>query len=111
MMIIEKKEDYFFISSKDDAFDVFVKNFKEEYAVIEKENIIISISDDFSVKENDIFVFLEYAQLHKENGTTFVVVCNNIDIDNFPEDFNIVPTLQEAEDVLEMENIQRDLGF
>ena len=27
------------------------------------------------------------------------------------ENLNIVPTLQEAEDILEMENIERELGF
>ena len=32
-------------------------------------------------------------------------------MDDFPDNFNIVPTLQEAEDVIEMENIERDLGF
>ena len=35
----------------------------------------------------------------------------NIDIDDFPDYFNIVPTLQEAEDVIEMEAIERELGF
>jgi hypothetical protein len=34
-----------------------------------------------------------------------------VNVDDFPETFNIVPTLVEAEDVIEMENIQRDLGF
>jgi hypothetical protein len=42
---------------------------------------------------------------------SFVMVKPNIDIDDFPETLNIVPTLQEAEDVLEMEAIERDLGF
>ena len=34
-----------------------------------------------------------------------------IDIDDFPESINIVPTLQEAKDIMEMEAIERDLGF
>ena len=32
-------------------------------------------------------------------------------MDDFPEDFNIVPTLIEAEDIIEMENMERELGF
>jgi hypothetical protein len=32
-------------------------------------------------------------------------------MDDFPENFNIVPTLTEAEDVLEMESMERELGF
>jgi hypothetical protein len=31
--------------------------------------------------------------------------------DDFPENFNIVPTLIEAEDILEMENMERELGL
>ena len=42
---------------------------------------------------------------------SFVVIKSGINIDDFPESVNIVPTLQEAEDILEMEAIERDLGF
>ena len=111
MMIIEQKEGYIYISSNDDSLNDFITNFKNEHPIIEKKNIIISINDNIKVKPEDIFVFLSYSAEHKENGTTFVVVCSNINIDDFPEEFNIVPTLQEAEDVLEMEEIERDLGF
>ena len=54
---------------------------------------------------------MKYAEQHQQNGTSFAIVNNNIDVDKFPEWFNIVPTLVEAEDVLEMEAIQRDLGL
>ncbi|MGK0448376.1 MAG: hypothetical protein ACJA2M_002166 [Polaribacter sp.] len=36
---------------------------------------------------------------------------NNINIHDFPENFNIVPSLIEAEDILEMEAMERELGF
>jgi len=111
MITIEQKEGYIFVSSNDDSFSNFLENFKEEHAIIENKNTIISISDNFKVKEQDILVFLSFAKKHIENGTTFVIICSDVDVDSFPEEFNIVPTLQEAEDVLEMENIQRDLGF
>lgn len=110
-MIIEEKGNYLHISSDDDTLNDFINSFKEEHSILENKNLIISISDNFKATEENIFVFFKYAQLHKENGTTFVIVCNNLNVDNFPEEFNIVPTLQEAEDVLEMENIERDLGF
>ena len=111
MMIIEQKEDYIYISSNDGIFTDFITSFKSEHTIIEKKNVIVFISNHYKAKTADIFVFLDYAKKHKEHGTTFVIICNNIDVDRFPEDFNIVPTLQEAEDILEMENIERDLGF
>ena len=35
----------------------------------------------------------------------------SIEIDDFPEELNIVPTLIEAEDIIDMENMERELGF
>jgi hypothetical protein len=54
---------------------------------------------------------LDISEQKKENGTSFVLVNTEIDVDNFPENFNIVPTLQEAVDILEMEAIERELEF
>lgn len=110
-MNIEQKENYIYITSKSTDFGAFFSDFELKYSEFEKKHLIIEISDDINISENDISLFLKYAEQHQTNGTTFVVVKSNIDVDNFPEWFNIVPTLQEAEDVLEMEEIQRDLGF
>jgi len=111
MIIIKQKEDYIYVSSSHDNLDDFITIFKEEHPLIKNKNIIITISEEFKAKIKDIFVFLEMSKYHKDNGTTFVAICKGIDVDSFPEEFNIVPTLQEAEDILEMENIERDLGF
>ena len=110
-MEIQEKEDYTLVHQKEHSFTKFVTDFEENHKNIENNNTIILLSDDTAITEKEIFVFLKYSEIHVNNGTTFVLVHKGIDIDNFPEDFNIAPTLQEAEDILEMENIQRDLGF
>lgn len=110
-MNIEQKENYILLSTKSDDFVHFLSNFEEKHQELEENHLFIQISESINISENDILVFLKYAKLHQENGTTFVIIANNLDIDKFPEWFNIVPTLNEAEDVLEMEEIQRDLGF
>ena len=56
-------------------------------------------------------LFLNIASTKKENSTSFVIIVRSLDIDALPEEINVVPTLQEAEDILEMENIERELGF
>jgi len=53
--------------------------------------------------------FLEVTKIQKTNNKSFVVVKNGIDIDKISELLNITPTLVEAEDILEMEAIERDL--
>lgn len=110
-MKIEQKKGYKLIVTDDVSFENFFSSFQEKYETLTKNHIIIKISDKISIENKDIFVLLSYADSHKENNMTFVIVCKRLDVDKFPETFNIVPTIQEAEDVLEMENIQRDLGF
>ena len=110
-MIIEKKQDYILVSPNGNSFEEFLANFKNKHQEIENAHVFLSFSNKINIKERDLFVFLDYSNKHLEKETTFIIICNTIDVDNFPETFNIVPTLQEAEDILEMENIQRDLGF
>jgi hypothetical protein len=38
-------------------------------------------------------------------------VNNAINFDDIPEEMIVVPTLEEARDIIEMEEIERDLGF
>ena len=40
-----------------------------------------------------------------------MLIANSENIDEIPEELNMVPTLIEAQDILEMEAIERDLGF
>ncbi|REH52475.1 hypothetical protein C7448_103210 [Tenacibaculum gallaicum] len=110
-MNITDKTDYTLITSDEKTFFSFVKNFENEHVNLIGKNLIIQISEEFNASNKNILLFLKYAHEHQNNGTSFVVVSKDVIIDDFPETFNIVPTLVEAEDVIEMENIQRDLGF
>jgi ribosomal protein S4 len=108
---VEKKENYTLISSDENSFKEFYTSFLEAEKEFKSEHIIIQISDAFEIANKDLSLFLEIAAQKKENGTSFVIVSLEVDADNFPETFNIVPTLQEAEDIIEMEVIERELGF
>ncbi|WP_159951286.1 hypothetical protein [Polaribacter septentrionalilitoris] len=110
-MQIVKKENLTIISSDEDSFSVFYDAFLIEEKKRQEENIILQVFENINVSKEEFLLFLDIAALKKENGTSFVIVNSDIDVDDFPEDFNIVPTLQEAEDVIEMENIERALGF
>ncbi|WP_075342869.1 hypothetical protein [Tenacibaculum agarivorans] len=111
-MKIETKDDYVLFSSNEEGdFHDFLDFFSTNHSKVAENNIIIYLSSKLKVQNSDLSLFLKYVDFHQENGTTFVLISPNVDVDSFPEYFNIVPTLQEAEDVLEMENIQRDLGF
>ena len=55
--------------------------------------------------------FSDLAKMHKKNKKSFVVVADDIDFNNVPTSINTVPSLLEAHDIIQMEEIERDLGF
>ena len=110
-MQIKKKKNYICILSDEETFSQFYNSFLIENKKFQKENLIIVFSDNFTPSLAEFSLFVKISEQKKESGKSFVIVNPNIDIDDFPDYFNIVPTLQEAEDVLEMEAIERELGF
>ena len=110
-MKIEKKENYTLLIADENEFSSFYNSFLEAEKSLKEEHIVIQISENLNSTEKDFLVFLNIAEERKKNGTSFVVISSNIDIDSFPETVNIVPTLIEAEDIIEMEAIERELGF
>jgi hypothetical protein len=110
-MIIDKKENYTLISSDENSFSAFYTYFLKKGNGLDKENLILKIFCEINISKKDYILLSNISQQKKENGTSFVIIYNNINIDHFPENFNIVPTLIEAEDILEMEAMERELGF
>ena len=110
-MIIEKKENYTLITTDENSFDAFFSNFTNEINSFNKEHLFVQLSENLNTTSKNISLFLNIAEDAKTNGTTFVLIYSEADVDDFPEELNITPTLIEAEDILEMENIERELGF
>lgn len=110
-MLITKRKKYTLISSDENLFSDFYAAFSAKKEDFKNEHLVVLISDNIIVSDKDLLLFLNYSENKKENGTSFVIVNSTINIDNFPENFNIVPTIIEAEDILEMEEIERELGF
>lgn len=110
-MLVEKKENFTLISFTENSFSNSYNAFLIEEKKHKEENLVLQISNKINIANKDFLLFLEIAEQKKENGTSFVIINSNIDVDNFPDHFNIVPTLQEAKDVIEMEAIEKELGF
>jgi len=104
MKVLEKNQ-YTLIKLQESSLIEFKKRFDE----INSNHIIVILSEDFNMNEKNISFFLEVTKIQKTNNKSFVVVKNGIDIDKISELLNITPTLVEAEDILEMEAIERDL--
>lgn len=89
----------------------FLENIKHEYHNFKNENLILDITHDPKVSLTDLLNFKELATQHIDGKKSFVIVAENIDFNEVPEDIHIVPSVLEAHDIIEMEEIERDLGF
>ena len=110
-MQIKEATNYTLISSDEDSFKEFQTSVFKKINDFKKNHLIVQISEELNIDKKDFLLFLKIAEQKKENGTSFVVLNSSVNADDFAENLNIVPTLQEAEDILEMETIERELGF
>ena len=111
-MTVKRSDKLVTIKPTENSISEFFLAFKEKYSNFRSENIILDFSDFKGVKTENIFVILQIVQSHRNNGMSFVMVSNEIDADDLPnEELIVVPTLTEAKDIIEMEEIERDLGF
>jgi len=83
----------------------------ENYANFKKENLILDFSNEENINLKEILLFSQKSTEHKKNKKSFVIVCNGIDFDMVNNELIVVPTFKEAEDVIEIEEIERDLGI
>lgn len=101
------------VSIKDTQGDLvsFLMKVTHEYKTFEKSNIIIDISlhKDLTVKV--INSFLPLSKIHRKAKKSFIIVANGIDFNAVSHQLTIVPSLLEAYDIIDMEDIERDLGF
>lgn len=110
-MIITKNKNYTLIKPTQNKIKDFIEEFKIRYKEFKDKHLIIDFSEKINIKTEELIVFLEVSVQQKKNGTSFVLVCKGINIDNLPDELNVVPTLIEGIDILEMDAIERDLGF
>ena len=110
-MIFSKKENISILTQERTTIPELVENINHSYKKIENDNIIVNLATLEKVSVDDITEFLQISNTHRESNHSFVIVNNSIDLDDTPDELVVVPTLQEAFDIIEMEEMERDLGF
>jgi len=110
-MILSKTGNITVVTQERATIVDLVRNIDKKYEQLKNDNIIVNL---FSVKETQetaINDFLLVSKKHKASKRSFVIVSNTISHNSIPEELTLVPTLQEAHDIIEMEEIERDLEF
>ncbi len=91
--------------------EVFLTEIEKVYPKISNEHIILILLDLAELKPEDMLLFLPISVKHRALKKSFVIVANGVDLEEIPDELVVVPTIQEAYDMIEMESMERDLGF
>ncbi len=110
-MIIDTIENTTIITQEKASASEFVKKLNLLYPKFHNQNIIVNLNNLNPFTEQEIAEFLELSNQHKKAKHSFVLVSNTVNPEDIPEALIVVPTLQEAYDIIEMEEIERDLGL
>ena len=89
----------------------FLMKFTHQYKTFEKHNIVVDLLMYNDLTTNDIKLFMPLSKIHKKSKKSFVVVTSDFDYNAVPAKLTVVPSLLEAHDIIEMDEIERDLGF
>jgi len=88
-----------------------VKKLEASYDRFKNDNVIVNLTSLKKIPIEQMVEFLLISKKHRNSKHSFVIVTNNVDLDEIPDEIVVVPTLQEAYDIIEMDEIERDLGF
>ena len=110
-MKVEQKGHTTIIRDTQGDLTAFLMKLTHEYKSFSKYNLIIDLSDSKDVKVKDINAFLPLSKEHSKAKKSFVIVVPDFDYNKASDKLVIVPTRLEAHDMIEMDEIERDLGF
>jgi len=110
-MIIDQKENTAIITQEKTTSIELVKKIQSLYPKFKNNNIIVALTALDVISSADVVEFLQLSNTHRAAKHSFVLVSNKINLDDAPEELAIVPTLQEAHDLIDMEIMERDLGL
>ncbi len=109
-MNIKIKDKLVIITPNNTPFDKFFQELNTKINNFSNQNIIVDLLN-LKVKTEELSQFIKISEKKIELGTSFVLIYLDVDIDNIPDEIIIVPTYQEAIDMIEMDEMTRSLDF
>jgi len=109
MKVVTKGHTTVLIATQGDC-GLFLENIINQHESYKNQNLILDLTHNKSTTIQSIKAFSELSILHCKIKT-FVIVAENIDFNALPKSLVVVPSVLEAHDIIDMDEIERDLGF
>jgi ABC-type transporter Mla MlaB component len=101
------------IHIKDTQLDIprLIHNMESNMSQFGQHNLIVDLSHHSQITSKDLQAFLPLIKGCKKNKKSIIFVAPSADFNAIPASIVVVPTLLEAHDLIEMDEIERELGF
>lgn len=111
MKVTEKATYTILKDERDDVLD-FAQHLERVVPLYyDKLNLVIDLLQYDQLNLEELVAFIKLSNYQRADKKSYVIVNTGIDYDLVPDEMIVVPTLDEAGDIIEMEEIERDLGF
>ncbi|QLG46464.1 ribonuclease Z [Costertonia aggregata] len=110
-MIFDKEGNTTIVFQEKPDIATFLDNFKNGYPKIKSDHIILNLFSFKKLTANDILEFLDISNRHRSSLKSFVIVTEVLSYDDIPDEISVAPSIQEAKDIIEMEEIERELDL
>lgn len=110
-MKVTEKDNYVILEDEKNDVKEFASFLDYVHQHYKDQNLVVDILKYGNLQLDELLSFLELSNKHRKAKKSFILVNDTINIDPVPDEIMVVPTLQEAEDIIQMEEIERDLGF
>ena len=111
-MKIEHSENFVIVKKDTNQLENFITSLETKINnQLRDKNMIIDLLDFSELTSDLLKLFLKLTVICQKSNNSFVIVNNHINLNEVSGEIMVVPTIQEAKDIVEMEIIERELGM
>ena len=110
-MKTSQKDNFLLVENDTKSLTDFTSELTRQHEDLKNNNVVVNLLNFGRVNTKNMLGFLEISNVHRSQNKSFVIINDAVSIDELPDELIVVPTLKEAEDMIQMDEIQRELGF
>ena len=111
-MKIEHSENFVIVKKDTNQLENFIISLETKINnQLRDKNMIIDLLDFSEITSDLLKLFLKLIGICQKSNNSFVIVNNHINLNEVSSEIMVLPTIQEAKDIVEMEIIERELGM
>jgi hypothetical protein len=110
-MKVDRKGHTTIIKDTQRDLNAFIEKIVSHHNAYQAQNLILDLTAHSDIKITQLKELQPLMALQKKQKKSLVTVVEGLDYNEVPEKYTVVPSLLEAHDIIEMDEMERDLGL